>query len=488
MAKVLLIYPSQFNASNWGAVYPLRPPLVSLWSHLRSAGHQVHYLDLDYRVGRPSHGAPASVETFRAEARRLIASYEFDVVGISAWSTVNYLAAVEVARICRELRPSCRIAVGGYHAKAVPGDFTGPDSPFDDVVVGEGEYLFERICRGEVPRARGPQTLQGEDFRLGEDAFVEWEAFPDSESACGTFAFLQLSRGCPFSCSFCLDAGGRWRPYEVERALEAVRRCHDSLRPGVILFWEPIFGVNRAWRRRLLEGLIRLDLDVLYATMMRLDVIEKEDVELLSRLNFQVDFGFETGSARMLERIEKTASPARYLERTRDILAEMGRRKVLNTVYVMYNNPGDDAESDRESHEFLSRLLPDAPASHLSARKYCHFPGSDDHSRQAHFEKTFGTRFLCPDWWRIPEGDHFDMACAVVPSAADWKDQSWLSRGAKWHELSQAYRDRLDPEVRERSFSVFYHKRLVPSTRWVRDLSAPAGAARPAEAVVEGPL
>src|SRR5579883_3260997 len=119
--KLLLVNPSRFYSDAW--VYGELHHLFALFSYVRNRCPEVDVdvLDLEKELFTPADDD--QVEEFLALARAALATRDFDVVGISCWSSLHYLASLEVARLCRELHPECTIVVGGYHPSALPGDF-----------------------------------------------------------------------------------------------------------------------------------------------------------------------------------------------------------------------------------------------------------------------------------------------------------------------------------------------------------------------------
>jgi len=131
--------------------------LVALGSFLEArTGARVEVIDLDYE------------RFLQAPHPERVFGRNFFVVGISCYSSYDYLTAFYLGREIRRSNPSAILVVGGYHPSARPGDFLDlpgseldEPSPFDHVVVGEGELPLARIvraaARGEVrldPRAQ----------------------------------------------------------------------------------------------------------------------------------------------------------------------------------------------------------------------------------------------------------------------------------------------------------------------------------------------
>ena len=194
----------------------------------------------------------------------------FDIVGISCWTSLHYLAAVAVAEICKELNPEGTVVVGGYHPSSLPGDFAYPGSPFDYVVIGEGEVAFQQITAGRIPKEAHPQVVQGTPVEMAEVELL-WGEYKYYRSA--DDVSLWLTRGCPFRCGFCLDRLTKWRGYSPARAVAELKRMTRAL-PSVksVGFLDPIFGLNRAWRREFLDALLGADLNLAYWGETRADL------------------------------------------------------------------------------------------------------------------------------------------------------------------------------------------------------------------------
>ncbi|MCU0694600.1 MAG: cobalamin-dependent protein, partial [Polyangiaceae bacterium] len=173
-----------------------RPPtsthLHVIYSYLRARGVSVDVYDPIVELGLP--GADAAEYLQRLQLA--LQGRRFDIAGVSAWTSFQYLGSLAVGRLLRELRPDAPLAVGGYHPSLVPSDYLPPqsDGPFDYIVRGAGEGFLLRLC--ENPRRPNqPEVVQGQPAPL-DDVRLDW-SYPYHQA--GVF----LSRGCPFACTYC---------------------------------------------------------------------------------------------------------------------------------------------------------------------------------------------------------------------------------------------------------------------------------------------
>ncbi|HET9960566.1 MAG TPA: cobalamin-dependent protein, partial [Polyangiaceae bacterium] len=297
--RVLLIWPGGTLGalSNFGV-----PQLLSLASAIRAR------CDVELSI--------ADLDCERAlgplDLSRLCQGH--DLIGISCYSSFDYLKVMALAARIRELSPRAILVTGGYHPSACPDDFTQPGSPFDYVAVGDGEAplarLIEQLSRGRRPLNRilpsepvpSPSELLPYDFEL-------LARYLPIARRVATQAEIYLSRGCPYDCSFCMERAKRetsWRAVSPEEAIDTLHQLDRflDLQGWTLFIADALFGMKRAWRREFLEALARKPLRALRVWLLiRVDLIEREDLELMSRAHVSPGFGLESGDPNQLKRI-----------------------------------------------------------------------------------------------------------------------------------------------------------------------------------------
>ncbi len=378
------------------------PHLVSIGGYLQQhTGVRVELLDLNYEGG---------------DHTRLLETLErlgpYLMIGLSCYSSFDYMRVMTLARFLKQHYPDTPLITGGYHASALPGDVIYDGSPFDAVVVGEGERPMRKIVEQLLgggpfePGIHGPDQIED----LDELPPYQWELlnrYWPRAKAIGRKFQIYLARGCPYHCTFCMErakSGYKWRAYSAERAVDELRRLSTFTDLGhwVINVADPLFGFNRRWRRTVLEGIIRHELfPRQYWTLTRSDDLADDDIQMLAKARFSIGIGLESGSPEMLVRMQKGNKPEHYLEAIQR-LARLSLKHGLNwATNIIIGHPGETPETLRETRDFMRRLFTSAgeTCGWLSIDPFRLYPGAQVHETMQTWSEQHGARFYHPRWW-----------------------------------------------------------------------------------------
>jgi radical SAM superfamily enzyme YgiQ (UPF0313 family) len=386
---------------------------LTLAAVVRALGHRVAIVD-GKRTGTP-------VE----EVARRVVAHAPDHVGISA-TTISIHNAARIARLVKDQRPGAVVTVGGPHVSAVPERTLRTFPAFDYGVVGEGERSYPELiacaAAGDDPRdvaglvwrdadgvhanPRAPY-LDGEDLdRLPEPA---WDLVPDFpldfqpnvfNYRATPVASLVTSRGCPFSCTFCdrSTSGRRGRFHGVEYVVAMCRRL-ERLGVRHILFYDDLFTVNRPRVVELCERFLAEGFRFTWSCNSHPNLLDAEHLRLMRRAGcWQIAYGIESGSQRILDRVKHEVRIPRMLETLRATRAAGIRAKGL----LMMAHPGEDEASLAETVRFLRR----APLDLAQVTKFTPYPGTPSYetvSEHGVFREDW-ERMNAMHWVFVPHG------------------------------------------------------------------------------------
>ncbi|GMV42689.1 MAG: hypothetical protein AMXMBFR64_44050 [Myxococcales bacterium] len=401
---VLLLSPGILK---WTDVDFGLPHLVSLGTWVKErTGARVEILDLGYEAS--DH---AGLQ------RTLQELGPFLLIGVSCYSSYDYRRVMTLGRFLKGLYPDVPLVTGGYHASARPGDLAFEGSPFDAVVVGEGEVPLGEMVEGLLGGRRlgeilpgpivGPRNLPSIDALPPQRWDLLGRYWPRAHEI-GRKLQIVLSRGCPYHCTFCMERAKTdytWRAWSEERALDELKRLARFTELGrwVVNIADPLFGFKRRWRRDVLEGIVRHGLvPRQFWTLTRSDDLDDEDIALLARARFSIGIGLESGSPAMLALMNKTRDPERYLGAIRRLAARSRDHGLTWATNVIVGHPGETPETLRETHAFLTDLFTSAreTCGWLSIDPFRLYPGSMVYETMDALEAAHGARFHHREWWR----------------------------------------------------------------------------------------
>lgn len=398
---MLLLYPGDFYSRDWGRFITLKPHMVYIYTFLKEF-FDVTVVDLENEFLRPED--EKELDVFKAKSVNRILSIDADYIAISCWSSLNYLSSVYFAAKIKEQKPDTPIIVGGYHPTLVPEDFTFEKSPFDHVIAGEINYIL---------------PLFGLDTAMGKNTY---EVFPDyltypyynAQKTIGMF----LGSGCPFHCRYCMEYKKKWSSLSVEKAIDYIVKINEQISPRYIPIFDACFGFDKNWRKEFLKELIKKDLDLYYWLETRVDLLDEEDITLLSKLKTKIDFGIDSLSRTMLGIMRKTLSPDSFLDNFLHISNACSEHGILHDMFMIFNHPGETQKTyDEFKHFFRDRVSPRLKEGYLRIKyqRFSFYPGSYIYNHQTEFEEKYGFKALHPKWWKEPV-DYYDNSRDIIPS------------------------------------------------------------------------
>src|SRR5947208_2255286 len=379
----------------------------------RERGHRVHVVD-GKRSGTP-------VETVAQQ----VAALAPDHVGFSA-TTISIHNAARIATRVKALVPHAITTVGGPHVSAVPERTLAMFPGFDHGIVGEGERSYpELIARlaagadprgvdglvyrmaGEVHTAPRAPYLDGDDLdRLPEPA---WDLVPDFplrfqpnvfNYRATPVASVITSRGCPFSCTFCdrSTSGRRGRFHGVDYVVEMSGRL-ERLGVRHVLFYDDLVTVSRRRVVELCERFLAEGFRFTWSCNSHPNLLDAEHLRLMRRAGcWQIAYGIESGSQRVLDLVKHEVKIPRLLETLRQTRAAGIRVKGL----LMMAHPTEGEDSLAETVD----LLRAAPLDLAQVTKFTPYPGTPSYAtirRHGTFDEDW-ERMNAMNWVFVPHG------------------------------------------------------------------------------------
>ncbi len=301
-----------------------------------------------------------------------------DVVGIYI-NTVNFEYAMKCAEIARS--SSKTVIAGGPHATFAPEEVL-EEGHVQHVVTGEAEQtileVLERLNRG-LSLDRVIQGSLIED--LDSLPFPDRDLF-DLDGALrlpGIFPFppryvgVLASRGCYFNCAFCQPLerklfGKKIKFRSIDNVVREVRYLKDRYKADFVMFQDDQLTQNTAWFEELCAGLKNLKIP--WGALARVDTISEPVARKMKEAGcVAVQFGFESGSQRVLNFLRKKAKVEQAL-----VAAKLCRdHDLLIFANYMIGIPKETKEDLEATYRLMREINPEIHAGSY----FSPIPGSD---------------------------------------------------------------------------------------------------------------
>lgn len=358
-SKVLFIYPD-FKINIDPETHSLKSVenggwymegIASISAVLKESGHHPEILHMT---------VPMEDEGFIKE----ISARSPDIIGFVTM-TREYPQVKRYAEICKNALPDVPVISGSYHPTALPRETINTEG-IDIICVGEGEYpmleLANRLAGGnrfddikslwvkdgkEVimnpvrPLIEDIDTLPLPDFELFD--------FKNFQASKIKTAIVILSRGCPYSCTYCSNKKFRdvypnknrySRFHSPEYSIEYLKKLR-TVYPEVeyLNFRDDILPWKENWLEKFVK-MYKKDINLPFMCNYRANYVSDEIIRMLKSAGcYQIFFGVESGNDYIRNEILK-----RHMKRGEIINAfEACRKEGIRTVaYNMVGIPFED--------------------------------------------------------------------------------------------------------------------------------------------------
>ena len=317
------------------------------------------------------------------EILRGIAEKNPDVV---MFSTYIWNAEIIQKLICdvKKILPNCVVGAGGPEVSFYAEGYLKKLFPLDFVVCGEGEetvfeivQIYEKLfsdydCEFEgklflenIKNCKGVYTKLGEEITFfGNRELIQNLAdlpfaYPQITDPDNRIYYYESSRGCPFSCSYCmssLDKRVRFMPLErvyedLQRFLDAnvrlvkfVDRTYNLKPERYVAIWEYILKHHNG------KTMFHFEIEAEFLDEEALAFLQKVPVGVM-----QFEIGVQSTNKKTLEAVGRSCGIEKLAENIKRI-----PRTIHSHLDLIAGLPFEDLESFGKSFDFTMALKPDA--------------------------------------------------------------------------------------------------------------------------------
>ncbi len=249
-----------------------------------------------------------------------------DTYGFSVYIW-NREAILSLAADLKLLRPQAKIVLGGPEISYEDVSFFEKYPFIDNILAGEGETVFPAFAGQFPPRH---SILCGEPYEGFADAGILYDAYPP-DSHTGGILYYESSRGCPFSCSYCLSSAlPGVRAKSAEQTIEELARFEALDGVRVIKLVDRTFNFDRRRADKIWRALAEDRFTKTYHFEICADLLDEENFAVLAAMpsgRIQLECGVQSTNPATLAAIGRTADPQK-------ILAALKRLKQMGNIHI----------------------------------------------------------------------------------------------------------------------------------------------------------
>lgn len=315
------------------------------------------------------------------------------IAGFSVLSGPCISDAIKKSRIAREVLKDSFIVWGGIHTTIFP-DCVLKQPYIDYIVINEGEYSTWELCKrllnnnyevsdilnlGYKENGKLVKNMVRPFVNMDTLPLPAWDLVPMEKYIHNKFysdrtTTLHTSRGCPWSCTYCYNElvnFRRWRGLSPEKILEQILYLKEEYRIKGFQFYDDEFDANPKRVIAFCNLLLKEKISIKWAHYSRTNLADEErfDLEKKAGCCF-VEFGVESGSPRILEKIRKDQS-VENIKNAFDICHKVGLKAGAMFMVGLVTETKDDVNmtvnlvKSLKAHQTINTIYRPYPGSEL---------------------------------------------------------------------------------------------------------------------------
>lgn len=267
-----------------------------------------------------------------------------------------------ITKELKKIQPNLEIVLGGPEVTYNPKETLLQNKEIDFVLIGEGEKVLKNFLTKDRKNIKGVAYLENEEFKfIGEEELIEnldIIPFPytDEEIKDKTkIVYYESSRGCPFSCSYCLSSVDRCvRYFSLERVKKDLLKFINS-DVKLVKFVDRTFNLKKdryldIWRF-LLENYRE---NIVFHFEINANIFDEETIEFLKKIPknyFQFEIGIQSINKKTMESINRL----NLLEKLKHNVKSINKNIHLH-VDLIAGLPYDTYEEFKNSFDYAHSL------------------------------------------------------------------------------------------------------------------------------------
>ena len=392
--KILFVFPNDYLSNGIPAGIAL------LSAILKQEGHEVRVFDFTFikpletnkedRRGGDTIYLPTRytledlvkndpVESIEEGFEKQLKSFQPDLISLSSASG-SFGLGIDLLTKFRS-RFKCKVIAGGVHPSCAPEDALSQDA-VDLICVGEGEELMIELCDC-LSRGKNYRHIRNLGFKKRDGIQIneirpfinldvlptpDWSVF-DRRHLFRPFmgkvyqgSFYTMSRGCPYSCPYCVNGTlrqkfeGCGRYYRFEHPKTAIKHISDLNKLYNATWFKfadnSLMSMSERYLEELADGIIPLGIN--FACSIRPETTSERKISLLKKMGcVAMSVGIESGDEQLRKKILYRKMSNTQIEMAIALMKNYGMRV---STFNMIGLPGESRDNVFETIKLHKKL------------------------------------------------------------------------------------------------------------------------------------
>lgn len=242
-----------------------------------------------------------------------------DVVAFSCYIW-NIEIITEVVKELKKVMPKVKIWFGGPEVSYDAKECLQAIDELDGITIGEGEQTFLELMECFVDNKMNLSQIKGIAYRSGDNIVLTEDREPlaldlvpfpydDMESFRNKIIYYESSRGCPFSCSYCLSSIDRRVRLRSIDLVKKELQIFLNYEVAQVKFVDRTFNCNKNHAMEIWRYIKEHDNDITnFHFEISADILDEEEIEFLNTLRpgqIQLEIGVQSTNSQTIEAIHR---------------------------------------------------------------------------------------------------------------------------------------------------------------------------------------
>ena len=332
--------------------------------------HEVYLIDLVRKRG--------SIKKYLSKTLQQVKP---ELIGLSAMAW-QYETCTKIAHLLKELQPTVKIVIGGYHATLMHEEIAGSTEArwIDFIIRGEGEEVCRRLVNAlsrqenveDIPSLsykdngqfiHNPRMENLDLSQLKLPIRDERRLTKGYHMVASKIELIETSRGCTRSCNFCSMKhmyGRTFRTYPINRVLADIDDIYYKRKTRCIFITDDNMVLNPGRVMELCDAIITRKYKGLKLIVQADCVSMAQNEEMVAKMAAagfgSVFLGIENGAKKNLS----AAGKGDIVAASKKAVENCHKYGMMVIGGLIFGFPDDDETSIRENYAFFKSIGADA--------------------------------------------------------------------------------------------------------------------------------